>query len=144
MKNIKNLALALAMIFFAQIAIGQSVLGVWKTIDDKTGEPKSHVKIYKKDGKVFGRVVKLLPKATTSTCDGCPGDKNGKSLLDVDILWDLEADDDGVWDDGKIVDPANGKVYSCKISLDTKDKLKVRGYLGFSLFGRTQMWYRVQ
>ncbi len=132
------------MAFFAQMSFGQTVLGVWKTIDDETGEPKSHVKIYKKDGKVFGRVVKLLPKATTTTCDGCPGDKNGKSLLDVDILWDLEADDDGVWDDGEIVDPANGKVYRCKISLENADKLKVRGYIGFSLFGRTQIWHRVK
>jgi len=144
MKNIKSLVLFLALVFFANVSFGQSVLGVWKTIDDETGEPKSHVKIYKKDGKLFGRVVKLLPKATTSTCDGCPGDKNGKSLLDVDILWDLESDGDGVWDDGKIVDPANGKVYSCKISLDTPDRLKVRGYLGFSLFGRTQIWHRVK
>ena len=144
MKSIKSLVLFLALVFFAQISFGQSVLGIWKTIDDETGEPKSHVKIYEKDGKVFGRVVKLLPKATTSTCDGCPGDKNGKSLLDVDILWDLEDDGDGVWDDGEIVDPANGKVYSCKISLDTPDKLKVRGYIGFSLFGRTQIWHRVK
>jgi len=144
MKKIKNLVLLLAMAFFAQMSFGQTVLGVWKTIDDETGEPKSHVKIYKKDGKVFGRVVKLLPKATTTTCDGCPGDKNGKSLLDVDILWDLEADDDGVWDDGEIVDPANGKVYRCKISLENADKLKVRGYIGFSLFGRTQIWHRVK
>jgi len=142
MKNIKNLVLLLAMLFFAQISFGQTVFGVWKTIDDESGEPKSHVKVYEKDGKMFGRVVKLLPKATTSTCDGCPGDKNGKSLYDVDIIWDMEKDGD-VWDGGKIVDPAKGKVYKCKVSLDGNDKLLVRGYIGFSFIGRTQTWYKV-
>ncbi len=139
----KNFILLFALMLFSQMSFSQTVFGVWKTIDDESGEPKSHVKVYKQDGKLFGRVVKLLPKASTNTCDGCPGDKAGKSLLDVDIIWDMEADGDE-WNGGKIVDPAGGKVYSCKISLDGKDKLKVRGYFGFSLFGRTQVWHRVQ
>jgi uncharacterized protein (DUF2147 family) len=143
MKNIKNFAFLLIIMFFAQISFGQSVFGVWKTIDDESGEPKSHVKIYEKDGKMFGRVVKLLPKATTDVCIDCPGDKKGKSLYDIDIIWDMEKDGD-TWDDGEIVDPANGKVYSCKIALDGNDKLKVRGYFGFSFIGRTQIWYRVK
>lgn len=128
---------------FSHLSFSQSVFGVWKTIDDESGEPKSHVEIYKKDGKLFGKVVKLLPKATTSTCDGCPGERAGKSLLDIDIIWDMEQDGDE-WNDGKIVDPDGGRVYSCKISLDGNDKLKVRGYFGFSFIGRTQVWHRVK
>jgi uncharacterized protein (DUF2147 family) len=143
MKKIKNFAFLLLIMFFAQSIFAHSIFGVCKTIDDETGDPKSYVKIYKKDGKAFGRVVKLLPAATTDVCIDCPGDKKGKSLYDVDIIWDMEQDGD-VWDDGNIVDPANGKVYSCKISLDGNDKLDVRGYFGFSLFGRTQTWFRVK
>ena len=143
MKKIKNFTFLLLIMFFAQSVFSQSIFGVWKTIDDETGDPKSYVKIYEKDGKAFGRVVKLLPAATTDVCIDCPGDKNGKSLYDIDIIWDMEQDGD-VWDDGEIVDPANGKVYSCKISLDGNDKLDVRGYFGFSLFGRTQTWFRVE
>lgn len=143
MIKIKNLLFVTLILFFAQTIFSQTVFGVWKTIDDKTGEPKSHVKIYEKDGKVFGRVIKLLPAATTDVCIDCPGDLNGKSLYDIDILWDLQKDDDE-YDDGEIVDPANGKVYSCKIYLDGKDKLIVRGYIGFSFIGRSQTWYRVE
>ena len=129
--------------FLAGPVFGQNLLGVWKTIDDKTGEPKSHVQIYQKGNKYFGKVVKLLPAATTKVCIDCPGDKNGKSLYDIDIIWDMETYKD-YWSYGRIVDPADGKVYKCNISMDGKDKLKVRGYIGFSLLGRTQVWYRVE
>ena len=136
------LFLALGMLL-AGPSFGQDLLGVWKTIDDKTGEPKSHVKIYKKGGKYFGKVVKLLPAATTTVCVDCPGDKNGKSLYDIDIVWDMK-DYKDYWSYGRIVDPADGSVYKCNMSMDGKDKLKVRGYIGVSLLGRTQVWYRVE
>lgn len=130
-------------LFFIINLSGQSVLGVWKTIDDNTKEAKSHVKIYEKGGKVYGKVVKLLPAATTKVCIDCPGNKKGKSLIDLDILWDM-VKDGNVYDDGEIVDPANGKVYSCKLYLKDKNTLIVRGYLGISLLGRSQTWYRVE
>jgi len=139
-----SLFVLLALFFMAanQLA-GQGLLGVWETIDDKTGEPKSHVKIYEKNGQYFGRVVKLLPAATTDVCIDCPGDKNGKSLYDIDVVWDMR-DYRDYWSYGRIVDPADGSVYKCNISMDGNDKLKVRGYIGFSLIGRTQTWYRVK
>lgn len=135
--------LVTGLIFVANSMFAQGILGVWQTIDDKTGDPKSHVEITKKGDKYFGRVVKLLPAATTTVCNDCPGDKNGKSLYDIDILWDMETYKD-YWSNGKIVDPADGSVYKCNISLEGKNKLKVRGYIGFSLIGRTQTWYRVK
>ncbi len=130
-------------LFFIINLSGQSVLGVWKTIDDKTKDAKSHVKIYEKGGKVYGKVIKLLPAATTKVCIDCPGNKKGKSLIDLDILWDM-VKAGNVYDDGEIVDPANGKVYSCKMYLKDKNTLIVRGYLGISLLGRSQTWYRVE
>lgn len=138
-----GLFIFLLTFLFTVSGFGQDILGTWKTIDDKTGEPKSHVKIYKKGNKYFGKVVKLLPAATTTVCVDCPGDKNGKSLIEMDILWDMK-DYKDYWSYGRIVDPADGKVYKCNVSMDGKDKLKVRGYIGFSLLGRTQIWYRVK
>ncbi|MDA9773435.1 DUF2147 domain-containing protein [Saprospiraceae bacterium] len=128
------------MISFAVSA--QGITGVWKTIDDATGDAKSHVEIYEKDGKFFGKVIKLLPAATTSTCDGCEGDKNGKSLLEVDIVENIIPYKD-YWSYGTITDPAGGKVYKCNIERKG-DKLEVRGYIGFSLIGRTQVWHLVK
>jgi len=129
--------------FFSGSLMAQDLLGTWKTIDDKTGEPKSHVEVYENNGKYFGKVIKLLPLATTDVCNDCPGDKNGKSLYDIDIIWDMK-DHKDYWSYGRIVDPADGKVYKCNISMDGMDKLKVRGYIGISLLGRTQTWYRVK
>ncbi|GLR18995.1 DUF2147 domain-containing protein [Portibacter lacus] len=129
--------------FFAVALSAQSPIGIWKTIDDESGEPKSHVEIYEKDGKIFGKVVKLLPKATTDVCIDCPGDLNGKSLLEMDIIWDLEEYKD-YWSYGHIIDPANGKEYKLSIWLEDADTLKVRGYIGISALGRNQMWYRVK
>jgi len=143
MNKFKIFSVLLMSLFFIINLSGQSVLGVWKTIDDNTKDPKSHVKIYEKGGKVYGKVVKLLPAATTKVCIDCPGNKKGKSLIDLDILWDM-VKDGNVYDDGEIVDPANGKVYSCKLYLKDKNTLIVRGYLGISLLGRSQTWYRVE
>jgi len=61
----------------------------------------------------------------------------------MDILWDLKKSGKS-WDDGQIMDPKNGKIYDCKIELKGTDKLHVRGYMGVSMFGRTQTWYRVK
>ena len=124
------------------VLTAQSPEGIWKTIDDETGDPKSHVEIYKKDGKFYGKVVKLLPAATTDVCIDCPGDKNGASLYDIDILWDLKPYKD-YWSYGRIVDPANGKVYKASAFLEDEKTLRVRGYIGVSVLGRNQTWYRV-
>lgn len=133
----------LFIFFFAlSLAQAQSPVGIWKTVDDETNEAKSHIKIYEKGGKLYGRVVELLPAATTDVCNDCPGDKNGKHLTEVDIVWDMEPYKD-YWSYGKIVDPANGKIYKCSIWLED-DKLQVRGYIGFSLIGRTQTWYKIE
>lgn len=120
------------------ISAQASILGTWKTIDDKTGEPKSHIKIYEKDGKIFGRVLKLLPAATTNICNDCPGDKNGIELTKMDIIENLVPYKD-YYSYGTIVDPNSGKEYKCSIWLKG-NKLQVRGYIGVSLLGRTQVW----
>ena len=142
MNNLKSLFIAFFALGLTFSLAAQSPVGVWKTIDDETGDPKSHVEIYEKDGKFFGKVIKLLPAATTDVCIDCPGDKNGKSLIDLDILWDLKPYKK-YWSYGKIVDPANGKVYKASAFLEGDDKLRVRGYIGIQALGRNQIWHKV-
>lgn len=133
----------LSMIFMSLISIAQSPVGIWKNLDDEDGKEKSHIEIYEQNGKLRGKVIKLLPAATITKCDACTGANKGKSLVGMDILWDL-VKTGKVWDNGEILDPKKGKIYSCKIELEGKDKLKVRGYVGVSMFGRTQTWYKVK
>ena len=137
----KKLSFLIAF-FFALSLSAQSPVGIWKTIDDETGDAKSHVEIYEKDGKFFGKVIKLLPAATTEVCGPCPGERAGKSLIGMDILWDLEPYKD-YWSYGQIIDPGKGKIYKASVWLDGDDKLKLRGYIGISALGRNQSWYKV-
>lgn len=120
----------------------QSVLGKWKTIDDKTGVEKSIVEIFEKDGKYFGKVLKILnPEKADGICDKCPGADKGKPIQGLVIIKDLKKDGDQL-SGGKIIDPESGKEYKCSIKLNGKDKLDVRGYIGISLMGRTQTWIK--
>jgi len=120
----------------------QSIIGIWETIDDITGKAKSHVEIYEKSGKIYGKVIKLLPGATVTTCNNCPAEKNGISLIGMDILWEFRPYKD-YWSYGQVVDPKNGKIYSGNIWLEG-DNLKLRGYIGISLIGRSQIWHKVK
>ncbi len=129
----------------AQDAAKASPVGRWKTIDDVTGKVKSVVTIWEEKGKLFGRVQKLVdpdPKDPNPTCDDCSGEQKGQPVVGLKILWDLQKDGDA-WSGGTILDPANGKTYKCLVSMeDGGAKLKVRGFVGLSLLGRTQYWLR--
>ncbi len=132
--------LMLGMIFM----MAQSPVGKWKTWDDETGKAKSIVEIYKKsDGKYYGKIVQLLVTPENDKCVKCEGALYNKPLIGLEILQGLEKDDEE-YEDGTITDPKTGKEYSCYIELVNTNKLKVRGYIGFSLIGRTQYWTRVK
>lgn len=121
----------------------QGVIGTWKTIDDVDGTEKSNLELYMVDGKLHGKIVKLLDGADGEICIACKGDKKDKPLIGMEIIWGMKGKN-GSYSGGKIMDPESGKVYKCKITLsDDKDQLDVRGYIGFSLLGRSQTWYRV-
>ena len=122
----------------------QSVIGKWKTIDDETGAAKSIVEIYQANGKVYGKVIQILEKGKEDkVCEECKGDKKNKPIKGMVIIDGLSKNDDE-WDGGKILDPKSGKEYKCVVSLENENKLKVRGYVGFSLLGRTQYWTRIK
>ena len=121
----------------------QDVVGIWKTIDDTDNVEKSHIEIYQENGKLYGKVIKLLEGATMTHCTECTGPRKDRPIIDMVILSDLERDGE-YYTGGEIFDPAKCKSYSCNIKLENSDKLYVRGYIGYSMFGRTQYWYRVQ
>jgi uncharacterized protein (DUF2147 family) len=136
-----------SLLMFAVIGImsasAQTVFGKWKTIDDETGNEKSIVEIYQKDGKVFAKVLQVLEKGKENkVCDECKGDKKNKPVKGMIIVEGLSKDGDE-YSGGTILDPKNGKVYKCYITLEEVNKLKVRGFIGFALLGRTQYWHRV-
>ncbi|MGB6093347.1 MAG: DUF2147 domain-containing protein [Moheibacter sp.] len=141
----KKQILASFIFLFGLIGYAQSAIGTWKTIDDKTGKEKSYVQIYEtKSGKLQGKVVKILtPGKEHETCKDCSGDNKGKPIMGMVIMWGLEKDSSG-WSGGHILDPNNGKQYKCKISLADANTLTVRGFLGVSILGRSQTWYRVE
>ena len=142
MKNtITILSLFVSMAFYAQ---SNSVIGKWKTIDDETGKPKSIVEIYENSGKIYGKVVDILdPNKKKNLCTNCPGEDKNKPVMGLVIIKGLSKDGEE-YNAGKILDPVTGKTYKCFLALDGSDKLKVRGYIGLSLFGRTQTWQRVK
>ncbi|RXR19265.1 DUF2147 domain-containing protein [Flavobacterium amnicola] len=120
----------------------QTVLGKWKTIDDKTKEIKSVVEIFESNGKIYGKVVEIFDATKRDRkCEKCEGNDKNKPVLGMQIIRGLKKDGEA-YDGGKIIDPETGGIYKCSIKLSGKDKLEVRGYMGFSLIGRSQTWVR--
>ena len=134
------------LLFFVLIlnAQSQNVIGKWKTIDDVTGQAKSIVEIYEKSGKIFGKVIEIFDKERKNNlCSNCSGEDKNKPILGMTIIKGLSKEGD-TFCNGKILDPKNGNLYKCSIVLEAKDKLKVHGYIGISLLGRTQYWFRAK
>ncbi|HEX8060863.1 MAG TPA: DUF2147 domain-containing protein [Cyclobacteriaceae bacterium] len=127
------------------VAQAQDVIGKWKTIDDETGDERSIVDVYEKNGKVYGKVVKLFRvpgEDPDPVCTGCDDsdDRFNKKIIGMEILRDMEKSGDE-YSGGNILDPKNGRVYRCSIWVEGNE-LKVRGYWG--PFYRTQTWLRAQ
>jgi uncharacterized protein (DUF2147 family) len=122
----------------------QDVFGKWISIDDKTNEEKSVVEIYKKDGKVFGKIVELLrSQDRDSLCEKCEGEDYNKPVLGFELIKNMSKDG-AHYENGTIFDPENGKKYKCRLALDTRDPniLEVRGYIAFIY--ATQYWKRIE
>jgi uncharacterized protein (DUF2147 family) len=120
----------------------QSPAGLWKTVDDKTGQPRSLVRVYEENGKWFGKIEKSLNPNGRKVCDKCPDDRKNKPMVGLVVIRNL-AKDGTEYSGGDIVDPDNGRIYKCKVwTTDGGKKLSVRGFIGFSLIGRSQTWTR--
>ena len=139
----------LAAIIFASMALPavaqMSPVGSWHTLDEKTNEVKSQIVITESGGVLTGKIEKLLRKDAKqdAVCDECSDDRKGKPLLGLEIIRGAKkAADKNVWEDGKILDPENGKNYTLRLTpIEGGKKLEVRGSIG--PFGRTQTWVRV-
>ena len=121
--------------------------GLWRNIDDKTGEAKAEIRIQaNKAGVLTGVLEKRLAKDAKpdDLCKECSDDRKDKLLLGLEIIRGAKkAEDKDVWEGGKILDPENGRNYTLRMTpVEGGKKLEVRGSIG--PFGRTQTWVRVQ
>ncbi len=132
-------------ILFTTTLAHAQVVGKWRTIDDETNEAQSIVEIFERDGKVYGKIVKLFRKPGEDpdpVCDECEeqDERYKKKIIGMEILRNMVKAGEQ-YTEGTILDPNNGKIYRCKIWLEGND-LKVRGYWG--PFYRTQTWLKAQ
>jgi uncharacterized protein (DUF2147 family) len=117
-------------------------VGLWKTIDDKTGSAKALVRIFERNGELFGKVETGLNERKERVCDLCKDERKNKPIVGMEVIRHMKKSGDD-YEGGDILDPDTGKVYRCKLRVeDGGKKLDVRGFLGISLLGRTQTWVR--
>ena len=141
---IGTLFFTLSVLLTAQAQTAEACLGTWYN-----AEKDGKILIYKQGDKVFG---KLSWMKTPNDANGKPrlDDKNeseslrNRPLMGLILLKDFTYSGENIWENGKIYDPKNGKTYSCKLTLKNKNTLDVRGFVGFSLIGRTTTWARTE
>jgi len=136
----KYLQLLFIMIL-STITNGQTIVGQWETYDDETKEKKAVIEVYQTNNRYFAKIIKTFIGEKNAICETCKGTKKDKPIIGLVIIENIEKDGNE-FNGGTILDPENGKTYKCSLTLIRANKLKVRGYIGFSLFGRTQYWIR--
>lgn len=131
------------LLFVSTSIFSQSILGKWKSIDEDTNKDESVIEIYQDNGLFYGKIIQLLdPQKKGIVCENCKGKNKNKPIEGLVIINGLKRDGNE-WSGGKVLDPKNGKEYKCFITLKDNNTIKLRGYIGFSVFGRTAYWYRV-
>ena len=145
----KQLISALLLSAMTSFAFANDIAGLWQTIDDKTGAPKGQVEIRKDaNGNYVVKIVKITPRlgyTPKEICVDCPAPYTNKPILGLDVLTGLKHSSGNNYTKGRILDPNTGKVYSMKAKLSSNGKrLTLRGYVGVSVLGRTQIWIRAE
>ncbi len=143
----RTLAALAAGLAFSGASLAQSTpVGLWRSIDDKTGEAKAEIRIAEAAGALVGRIERRLTKDArpSDVCEECRDDRKGQPILGLEIIRGArKATDREAWEGGKILDPENGREYSLRMTpVEGGRRLEVRGSIG--PFGRTQTWVRVQ
>lgn len=145
MKNFRW-TMIMAALISSSLWANADIVGKWKTIDDENGKAKSIVEISQVGDHFEGKIIQLFREPNqvqNPVCDKCTDNRKGMPLVGLTILTNLKKRSSD-WGDGEILDPNNGKTYDVKMELlDQGTKLKVRGFIGISLFGRTQTWLQV-
>lgn len=122
-----------------------SPVGLWKTVDDKTGKARSHVRITEEAGVITGRIEHILAaEERKAVCVACTGPKKNQSIIGMTIIEGVRRDRNSThWDGGNILDPNDGKVYRVRLTPKGDGRtLEVRGFLG--PFYRNQYWVRIE
>lgn len=140
----KTLPILLSML--SSVALAQMTPeGLWRNVDDKTGEAKAEIRIAASPaGALNGRIEKALTQGSEPNCTLCTDDRKDKPKVGMEIIRGAKKAESGaVWEGGKILDPENGKEYTLRLSpIEEGKKLQVRGYIG--PFYRTQVWTRIE
>lgn len=131
----------LYLIGLGLLSHGQSIIGEWETYDDETQEKKAIIEIYESNSRFFAKIIESYTSEEGALCETCKGKSKGQPIIGLVIIENIKKDG-GEYNSGTILDPENGKTYKCNLELVEANNLKVRGFLGFSLFGRTQYWIR--
>lgn len=146
MKKKRSIFLIITWLLACSPLVAQTVTGAWKTIDDRTGNPKAVVNIYEEEGRLYGNVKEILEDGREKElCTACDGSRKNKPIVGMRILDNLKRSGEHRWEGGKksLFDPEQGRYFRVKIWVDPErpNELKVRGYLLFIY--RTQTWVRV-
>lgn len=124
----------------------QSAAGYWQTISEHSGRPTGVVQIYAVGGELRGKVLEVVPDPggnADPVCDRCDGAFKNRRIIGMEFLWGMQPAH-GAWRNGRILDPDNGSIYRASMELtDGGSRLKVRGYVGIPLLGRSQIWRRL-
>ncbi|MCU4392458.1 DUF2147 domain-containing protein [Acinetobacter courvalinii] len=145
----KSLISILFLTMISSFSFAQDITGLWQSIDDKTGAPKGIVEIRQEaNGTYTGKVVKITPRTgyiPKEICVDCPAPYTNKPIIGLDVVTGLKHSEGLNYTSGRILDPNTGKIYSMKAKLSANGKrLHLRGYLGISALGRTQIWIRTE
>jgi uncharacterized protein (DUF2147 family) len=141
---VRMLTILLLTLTSSAFAANSTPAGLWKSIDDNSGKPRSLIRISEQHGAYSAVIEKGLLATDTgeAVCDKCTDSRKGKRIIGMTIVEGIKLKGDS-YEGGEILDPENGKTYRCKMKLDESgNKLEVRGYIGISLFGRSQIWTR--
>ena len=145
----KRTVAALTLALSSVCALAQMTpVGLWKTIDDDGKTEKSLVRIADSGGVLTGTIEKVFdPAKQDAKCDKCSDERKDKPVTGLTISRNVrqDADEKTLWAGGEILDPNNGKTYKTRLKpVEGGKQLEVRGYIGAPLFGRTQVWHRVE
>ncbi|KTC65793.1 putative signal peptide protein (plasmid) [Legionella adelaidensis] len=144
MKQLRYVLAIVLALFYFPVALASSPVGNWLTTDDKTGKKRAEVRLDIVKGNLVGQIVRVFQQpGDTGLCSKCPDPFKDKPIQGLQFLWGCSDNGHGVWSGGRILDAKTGKIYRVKLKV-RNDKLYIRGYVGFSMLGRTQVWERIQ
>ena len=137
-----RLLLTTAALLSALALTAQTAVGTWVTVDDNTGKERSHIDIYERGGKLYGKVAATLDPEAETVCTTCSGARKDQPYIGMEIITGAEPDGPLEWE-GKIYDPEGDSTYKLVMWLeaDAPNTLYVRGKHWTGLY-RTQTWTR--